>query len=114
MPVCVGGGYRPEGQGGSCLKTLMYMPCKVLHLITSLQELGISICSNSLEEYSLFFVYLLGIFFIHNSNAIPKVPYSLPPCSSTYPLPLLGPGVPLYGAYKVCKTKGPFFPMMAD
>jgi hypothetical protein len=28
-------------------------------------------------------------------NAIPKDPYTLPsPCSPTYPLPLLGPGIP--------------------
>jgi hypothetical protein len=41
--------------------------------------------------------FLLDIFFIYNSNAIPKVPYTLPqPCSPTHPLPLLGPGTPLY------------------
>jgi hypothetical protein len=44
-----------------------------------------------------FFNFLLDIFFIYISNAIPKVPYTLPqPCSPTHPLPLLGPGVPLY------------------
>jgi hypothetical protein len=38
---------------------------------------------------------LLDIFFIYISNAIPKVPYTLPlPCSPTYPLPLPGPGIP--------------------
>jgi hypothetical protein len=42
------------------------------------------------------FYFLLDIFFIYISNAIPKVPYTLPlPCSPTYPLPLLGPGIPL-------------------
>jgi hypothetical protein len=36
----------------------------------------------------------LDIFFIYISNAILKVPYTLPqPCSPTHPLPLLGPGV---------------------
>jgi hypothetical protein len=40
---------------------------------------------------------LLDIFFIYNSNAIPKVSYTLPqPCSSTHPLQLLCPGIPLY------------------
>jgi hypothetical protein len=60
--------------------------------------------------------FLLDIFFIYISNAIPKDPCTLPlPCSPTHPLPLLGPEVPLCtGAYKVCKTKGPLFPMMAD
>jgi hypothetical protein len=43
-----------------------------------------------------FFKFLLDIFFIYISNAIPKVPYTLPLlCSPTHPLPLLGPGVPL-------------------
>jgi hypothetical protein len=41
--------------------------------------------------------FLLDVFFIYISNAIPKVPYTLPPpCSSPHPLPLHGPGVPLY------------------
>jgi hypothetical protein len=44
-----------------------------------------------------FLLFLLDIFFIYISNAIPKVPYTLPlPCSPTHPLPLLGPGIPLY------------------
>ena len=30
-----------------------------------------------------------------------------PAHSPTHTLPLLGPGVPCTGAYKVCKTKGP-------
>jgi hypothetical protein len=39
---------------------------------------------------------LLDIFFIYISNAIRKVPYTLPlPCSPTNPLLLLGPGIPL-------------------
>jgi len=40
--------------------------------------------------------FLLGIFLIYISNAIPKVPYTLPSCSPTHPLPLLGSGAPLY------------------
>ena len=36
-------------------------------------------------------IFLLGIYFIYISNAIPKVPHTLP-----HPLPLLGPVVPLY------------------
>jgi hypothetical protein len=45
----------------------------------------------------LFKNFLLDIFFIYNSNAIPKVLYNLPlHYSPTHPLPLLGPGVPLY------------------
>jgi uncharacterized membrane protein len=40
-------------------------------------------------------IVLLGIFFIYISNSIAKVPHN-PPHSPTHPLPLLGPGVPLY------------------
>jgi hypothetical protein len=42
-----------------------------------------------------FFYYLLDIFYIYISNAIPKVPHT-PPHSPTHPLPILGPGIPLY------------------
>jgi hypothetical protein len=59
--------------------------------------------------------FLLDIFFIYNSNAIPKVPCTFPttllPC---LPIPLLALAFPCTGAYKVCKTKGPLFPMMAN
>jgi hypothetical protein len=50
------------------------------------------------DNYVTFFLKnLLDIFFIYISNAISKVPYTLPPpCSPTHPLPLLGPGIPLY------------------
>jgi hypothetical protein len=42
-------------------------------------------------------IFLLAIFFIYISNAIPKVPYTLPlPCSPTHPFLLLGLGIPLY------------------
>jgi hypothetical protein len=45
---------------------------------------------------NLFSFFLLDIFLIYISNAIPKVPYILPlPCSPTHPLLLLGPGTPL-------------------
>jgi hypothetical protein len=44
------------------------------------------------ENMILFILLLLlDIFFIYISNAILKVPYAL-----YHPLPLLGPGVPLY------------------
>jgi hypothetical protein len=62
---------------------------------------------------------LLDIFFIYISDAIPKVPYTLPipsPCPA--PLPthsrFLALAFPCTGAYKVCNTKGPLFPVMAD
>jgi hypothetical protein len=55
----------------------------------------------------------LGILFIYNSNAMPKVPHTLQP-----PLPthshFLALAFSCTEAYKVCKTKGPLFPMMAN
>jgi hypothetical protein len=50
------------------------------------------------EVGMVIYAFLLDIFFICSSNAIPKVPYSLPPPSLLLypPLPLLGPGIPLY------------------
>jgi hypothetical protein len=45
-------------------------------------------------------IFLLDIFFIYISNAIPKAPYTLPlACSPTHPLPLPGPGIVCTGAY---------------
>jgi hypothetical protein len=62
-----------------------------------------------------FLKFLLNIFFIYISNAIPKVPYTLshpsPLCTHSHFLALV---FPCTGAYKVCKTKRPLFPMMAD
>jgi hypothetical protein len=50
-----------------------------------------------IDMHFFFFYFLLDIFFIYISNAIPKVPYTLPlTCSPTHSLPLLGPGIPLY------------------
>jgi hypothetical protein len=44
-----------------------------------------------LKNKACLHTFFLGIYFIYISNDIPKVPDPLP-----YPLPLLGPGVPLY------------------
>jgi hypothetical protein len=67
-------------------------------------------------KYPFFFIYfLLDIFFIYISNAIPKVPYMLlPPCSPPTHSRFLALACPCTGAYKVCKTKGPLFPVMTD
>jgi hypothetical protein len=44
-----------------------------------------------------FFQFFIRYLLHYILNAIPKVPYTLPtPSSPTHPLPLLGPGVPLY------------------
>jgi hypothetical protein len=55
--------------------------------------------ADTIETYFqvIFFKYfLLGIFLVYISNAIPKVPHTLPPHAPTHPLPLFGPGIPLY------------------
>jgi hypothetical protein len=71
-----------------------------------------------MEYLSIFFlIFLLDIFFIYISNATPKVPYTSPPPHPAH-IPthshFLALAFPCTGAYKVCKTKGPLFPIMAD
>jgi hypothetical protein len=67
------------------------------------------------NNFFFFSIFLLGIYFIYISNAIPKVPFSLPLLLSYPPTPIFWPWCfPCSEAYKVCKTKGPLFPMMAD
>jgi hypothetical protein len=57
------------------------------------------------------YIFLLDIFFIYISNAIPKVPYNLPlPCSPTHPLPLLGPSIPLYWGILSLQNQGASLP----
>jgi hypothetical protein len=62
-----------------------------------------------------FCLLLLDIFFIYISNATLKAPYTLP-----HPVPLpthfhfMALAFPCTGAYTVCKTKGPLFPVMVD
>jgi hypothetical protein len=51
---------------------------------------------NKDARFFFFFLFLLGIYFIYISDAIPKVPTGSPTHSPTHPLPLLGPVVPLY------------------
>jgi hypothetical protein len=64
--------------------------------------------------FFLFKYFLLRIFLNYISNAIPKVPHTLP----TTPLPthsyFLALAFPCTGAYKVCVSNGPLFPVMAD
>jgi hypothetical protein len=68
----------------------------------------------SMMLVSYLFIYLfiyLGIFFIYIFTAIPKVPHTLPP---KLPSQFLALAFSCTKAYKVCKTNGPFFPLMAD
>jgi hypothetical protein len=68
-----------------------------------------------LGKYVFFkYFFLLHIFLNYISNAILKVPHTLPPT----PLPthshFLALAFPCTGAYKVCVSNGPLFPVMAD
>jgi hypothetical protein len=59
----------------------------------------------------LFLLLLLDIFFIYISNAILKVPSTLPPpCSPTHPLTLLDPGISLYYSIKRLQDQGASLP----
>jgi hypothetical protein len=63
----------------------------------------------------LLYSFLLDIFFIYISDAIPKFPYTLPwPASLPTHSHFLALAFHCTGAYKVCNTKGPLFPLMAD
>jgi hypothetical protein len=54
-------------------------------------------CKPTHSFFFFFFFFLLDIFLIYITNAILKVPYTLPlSCSPTHPLLLLGPGILLY------------------
>jgi hypothetical protein len=74
------------------------------------------------QWYSLYFFFqkkfLLDISFIYISNAIPQSPLYPPPHPRPAPKPthshFLALVFPCTGAYKVWKTKGPLFPLMAD
>jgi hypothetical protein len=67
-------------------------------------------------------IFLKDIFFIYISNAIPFPSFlsenslypPLSPCSPTHPLPLLGPGDPLYWGIESSQDQGPLLPLMAD
>jgi hypothetical protein len=66
------------------------------------------------EAGILFFFFKLGIFFIYIFNAIPKVPHTHLPNPLPTHSPFLAQGFPCTGAYKVCKSNGPLFAVMAN
>jgi hypothetical protein len=67
---------------------------------------------NGFLFFKIFF--LLRIFLNYISNALPKVPHTLPPTSLPTHSHFLALAFPCTGAYKVCVTNGPLFPVMAD
>jgi hypothetical protein len=58
--------------------------------------------------------FLLGVFLVYIFNAIPKVPHTHHPTPLPTHSPFLALAFPCTGAYKVCKSNGPLFAVMAD
>jgi hypothetical protein len=69
---------------------------------------------HSAKQHYFFLNFLLGIFLIYISNAIPKIPHTHSPTPLPTHSPFLALAFPCTGAYKVCKSNGPLFPVMAD
>jgi hypothetical protein len=86
--------------GNICTQTL---------LTTYIEQLNSTLSMQSMT--GIFFQFLLDIFFIYISNAILKVPYTLPlPFSPTHPFPLLGPGIALYLGIQSLQDQGASLP----
>jgi hypothetical protein len=58
--------------------------------------------------YLFIYLFLLAIFLVYIFNAIPKVPHTHPPNPLPTHLPFLALAFPCTGAYKVCKSNGPY------
>jgi hypothetical protein len=67
-----------------------------------------------LQKPFFFLKLLLGIFLVYIFNAIPKVPHTHPPHPLPTHSPFLALAFPCTGAYKVCKSNGPLFAVMAN
>jgi hypothetical protein len=64
--------------------------------------------------FLIYIFFLLGIFLVYIFNAIPKVSHTHPPNPLPTHSPFLALAFPCTGAYKVCKSNGPLFAVMAD
>jgi hypothetical protein len=86
-------------------------PC--LALLWQLSKFTEQVCRMDSIILRILFL-LLGIFLIYIFNAIPKVPHTQPPNPLPTHSPFLALVFPCTGAYKVCKSNGPLFAVMAD
>jgi hypothetical protein len=75
-------------------------------VVSPVSSWSISLCI--IGPFLFIIIILLGIFLIYISNAIPKVSHTSPPL----PYPPTPPFWPW--PYKVCKSNGPLFPVMAN
>ena len=73
-------------------------------------RLGISL----ILRFFLLCIFLLHIFLNYISNATPKVPHTLNPTPLPTHSQFLALAFPCNGAYKVCMSNGPLFPVMDD
>jgi hypothetical protein len=89
---------------------------KIIKAIYSKVIANIRLNGEKLEGAKLDFFshFLLGIYLIYISNAIPKVPHTHPPTPLPTHSPFLTLAFPCTGAYKVCKSNGLLFAVMAD
>jgi hypothetical protein len=68
-----------------------------------------------LDTLNYFFNFFIRYFPCLHFQCYPKSPpYPSPPNPLPTHSPFLALGFPCTGAYKVCKTNGPLFPVMAD
>jgi hypothetical protein len=84
----------------------------VEHFFKCFSVLQYSSVANSLFSSEPHF--LLGIFLVYIFNAIPKVPHTHPPNPLPTHSPFLALVFPCTEAYKVCKSNGPLFAVMAN
>jgi hypothetical protein len=59
------------------------------------------------------YFFKLGIFLVYIFNAIPKVPHTHPRSPLPTHFPFLALAFPCTGAYKVCKSNGTLFAVIA-
>jgi hypothetical protein len=114
-------GIFPAGPCGSCLLQNRHswgaeLPQQWISYVKTLKSLVVLHISFFV---CLFFVFvcfvlnfLLHIFLHYISNAIPKASHTPPPLPTHSHFLALA--FPCTGAYKVCVTNGPLFPVMAD
>jgi hypothetical protein len=109
---------------GSCLQLQFVQDNYQLSLLSDLVHLILSfygllstwpwVLYRVIRYETICFFFKLGIFLLYIFNAMPKVPHTHPPNPLPTHSPFLTLGFPCTGAYKVCKTNGPLFAVMAN
>jgi hypothetical protein len=85
------------------------------NLFTNQNQLVVELEFLSFLLFFFLLFFLLRIFLNYISNVIPKASHTLPPPLPYPPIPIfLALAFPCTGAYKVCLSSGPLFPVMAE